>query len=68
MSNVNKELTLQEQLAALDAILEWFDQPDLDLDQALKKFDEGVELTGVINKRLSELENKITVLKQRFDR
>lgn len=59
--------TLSKQLADLDELIAWFDQPDIDLDEALKKFDQGVKLTEEIKKQLNEVENKITVLKQRFD-
>lgn len=59
--------TLQQQLAELDELLGWFDQPDLDLDQALAKFDQGVKLTEEIKDRLATFENKVTILKKRFD-
>lgn len=59
--------SLSKQLADLDALMAWFDQADIDLDEALKKFDEGVKLAEQIKKQLAEAENKITVLKQRFD-
>jgi exodeoxyribonuclease VII small subunit len=67
MSEPKSKPTLQQQLAQLDELLAWFDQPDLDLDQALDKFDEGVKLTEDIKKRLATFENKVTVLKKRFD-
>lgn len=59
--------SLSKQLADLDALMAWFDQADIDLDEALKKFDEGVKLAEQIKKQLAEAENKITVLKQRFN-
>lgn len=59
--------SLSKQLADLDALMAWFDQADIDLDEALKKFDEGVKLAEQIRKQLAEAENKITVLKQRFN-
>ena len=59
---------LKDQLAQLDEIIGWFDQDDFDLDQALEKFDQGVALADDIKKRLLKLENKIVVLKERFDR
>lgn len=68
MSSPKNEPPLSEQLQKLDELIAWFDQADFDLDQALVKFDEGVKLVEQIEKRLGELENKITVLRQRFDR
>lgn len=54
-------------MAELDELLAWFDRPDIDLDEALKKFDDGIQLTEKLKTRLQALENKITVLKERFD-
>ena len=59
--------TLQQQLAELDEVLTWFDRPDIDLDEALTQFDRGVKLAESAKSKLVELENKITILKQRFD-
>jgi exodeoxyribonuclease VII small subunit len=69
MSNANpkKPQTLQDQLTELDVLLAWFDQPDIDLDEALQKFDQGVKLTEAIKRRLTTFENKVAILKKRFD-
>ena len=68
MSGKNEQKTLNQQLAELDDIIAWFDQDDFDLDHALAKFDEGVVLADAIKERLATFENKVTVLKERFDR
>jgi exodeoxyribonuclease VII small subunit len=67
MSNAKSKPSLQTQLAELDELLAWFDQPDVDLDQALAKFDQGVKLTEEIKEHLATFENKVTILKKRFD-
>ena len=67
MSRASSKPTLQSQLAELDELLAWFDQPDLDIDQALQKFDQGVKLTEDIKQHLATFENKVTILKKRFD-
>jgi exodeoxyribonuclease VII small subunit len=66
--SAKNEPSLKDQLNQLDELIAWFDQEDFDLDEALKKFDQGVKLAEDIKSRLSKLENKITVLKERFDR
>lgn len=58
---------LNQQLQELDELLAWFEQPDIDLEEALQKFDQGLVLAESIKKRLVKVENKITVLKERFD-
>lgn len=65
---LEKNKSISKQLTELDQLIAWFDQEDFDLDEALKKFDEGVKLADEVKERLSALENKITILKQRFDR
>lgn len=63
----DKPKSLSDQMAELNELVAWFDQPDIDVDEALKKFDQGIKLTEAIKKQLAEAENKITVLKQKFD-
>lgn len=59
--------TLQEQINELETLITWFEQDDVDLEQAIAKFEEGSQLAEKIKDRLGHLENKITVLKERFD-
>lgn len=66
MSNA-KNKPIATQLAELDNLLAWFNQPDIDLDQALQKFETGVALAEAIKKQLASAENKITLIKERFD-
>ena len=62
-----KEPNLQTQLEELEAIVAWFEQDDIEIEAAIAKFEEGSKLADSIKEKLSGLENKITVLKQRFD-
>jgi len=66
MSKKNDE-SLQAQLAQLDQVVAWFDQEDFDVEQALGKYEQGIELVAAIEERLKTLENKVEVLKKRFD-
>ncbi len=61
------EQTLTEQLAHLDEIVAWFEQDDFDMEEAIAKFEEGSALADDIRSKLQTLENKITVLKEKFD-
>lgn len=49
-------LELEEVLAALQ-------QPDIQVDKAVKLYDQGLKLIEELEKHLSEAENKITQLK-----
>lgn len=66
MSDKN-ESTVQEQIDELNELMEWFEQDDVDIEESLKKFDQADALAKAIEKRLSSLDNEVTVLKERFD-
>ena len=61
------EKTLSAKLAELDELVAWFENDDLDVVAAIEKFDEVTKLSESIKHDLDGLENKITVLKQKFD-
>ena len=54
-------------LKELEAITEWFESDDVELDAALSKFERGMQLAGELKKDLQEIENRVEVIKQRFD-
>lgn len=60
--------TLKDQLTELEAIVDWFEQEDLDVEAAIERFEAGSALADDIKQRLDKLDNKIIVLKQKFDR
>jgi exodeoxyribonuclease VII small subunit len=59
--------SLQTQLSELDELLAWFEQDDFDVEAALQKYEDGMKLIGDISDRLKNVENKVEVLKKRFD-
>lgn len=58
---------LKTDLDKLQEIVDWFDSDDLDLEEAISKFDQGVKKADEIKKELEQLENKITVLSEKFE-
>lgn len=67
MSKQN-DLSVQEQIDKLNTLMEWFERDDVDIEEALAKFEEADVLARDIEHRLSSLKNEITVLKERFDK
>lgn len=59
--------TLQEKMDELNRLVEFFDSDKFDLEEALAKYKEAEKLSEDIRKTLEELQNEITVLKERFD-
>ena len=54
--------SIESRLTELEAIVEELESGDLELDQALKKFEQGVKLSRECQKTLEDAELKIKIL------
>lgn len=59
MATKKKEFDFAKAFAELDAIAEWFDRGEPDLEEGLKKFERATELARELKARLEQAENKI---------
>ncbi len=64
---MTKNKTLQQKLEELDQLVAWFEGDDIQIEQALKKFDEAEKLADEIGNELKSAKNKIEVIKKKFD-
>ena len=63
MSSAKKNSkSIEARLIELEAILEELESGDLELDQALKRFEQGVKLSRECQKTLEDAEMKIKIL------
>lgn len=58
----SSELNFEEAMKQLEAIASELEKNDLDLDTAVKKFEEGMNLSKKCNEILQNAEKKITIL------
>lgn len=63
----DKTKPFADDMAELESITAWFESPDIDLDEALAKFERGMELATGLKKQLGEVENKIEKIKKSFE-
>jgi exodeoxyribonuclease VII small subunit len=56
------EIKFEESLKKLEKIVEDLEKGDLSLDEALKKYQEGIELARVCAQRLDSAKKKVDVL------
>jgi len=56
------EIRFEEALKKLEKIVEDLEKGDLSLDEALKKYQEGIELSRLCNQRLESAKKKIDIL------
>ncbi len=64
---MSKKTDFKQQLEELEQIVEWFESEEVDIDQALEKFERGMELASNLEKQLSEMENKVQEITQKFN-
>ena len=62
-----KQPTFAEAFSELEKLTEWFETEEVDLDEGLQKFERGLELAKVCKKKLAEVENKVSALKDKFE-
>ena len=58
----DQKKTIEKSLTELERLVEELENGDLELDQALKKFEQGVKLSRECQKTLEEAEMKIKIL------
>jgi exodeoxyribonuclease VII small subunit len=54
--------TFEEAMDKLEKIVQELESADLPLEKAIKKFEEGVQLSRFCSEKLDETEKKITIL------
>lgn len=64
---MSKQEDFGSKLKELESITEWFESEEVDLNEALKKFERGMELADTLKKDLQTIENRVDVIKQKFD-
>lgn len=63
MANKKPEnMSFEESLAELDTLVNQLENGDLDLEDALKKFERGISLARVSQGKLSEAEQRVEIL------
>lgn len=67
MSEKNEKLDFEKAMESLEKIVDSLEGGELTLDQALKKYEEGVGLVRSCQSKLSETEKKIEVLTKALD-
>lgn len=57
-----KENSFEENIKNLEGIVTELEKGDLNLDESMKKFEEGMKISKECTKMLEEAEKKITIL------
>ena len=60
----DKKFNFAKSYGELQKIVEWFEKEDVDLEEGIKKFEEGIKIVSVLKEYLGKMENKIKELKK----
>jgi exodeoxyribonuclease VII small subunit len=63
----NKKPNFEQSLGRLEEVVRRLESPQLSLDDAMKLFEEGVELSRECQKQLEEAEGKVEILLKKAD-
>jgi exodeoxyribonuclease VII small subunit len=61
-----KSFNFGEAFEKLNKIVDDLEAGDVDLDAALKQYEEGLKLVQQCKKQLSQVENKVKVIKEKY--
>lgn len=59
-----EDISFEELVTKLEDVTNKLEKDNLNLDESIKLFEEGMEISKKCNKRLEEAEKKITILLQ----
>ncbi|MGN1329698.1 MAG: exodeoxyribonuclease VII small subunit [Eubacterium sp.] len=59
---MDKEMTYEKAMSRLEEIVSLLENGEISLDDSMKLFEEGTNLTALCSKKLNEAEQKITLL------
>ena len=64
---VKKKLTLEERLSQVEALINEMESGTLPLEEALKRYEEGMQALSALEKELQSAQQKLTVLRRMAD-
>ncbi|MDP4038602.1 MAG: exodeoxyribonuclease VII small subunit [bacterium] len=63
-----KKFSFSEKMARLEKIAADLENSEIDLDEAIKRFEEGARLASELKDYLEKSKNQIETVKKRFDK
>lgn len=64
---MEKKFNFAKSFEELEKIVQDLETGQVDLDEALKKYEKGLDLASQCQAKLKEVENKVKIIKAKFD-
>ena len=61
-----KQITMNQAFAKLEAIVDRFESGEVDIENSIVKFQEGLELAKFLKQKLNKIENEIIEVKKQY--
>jgi len=58
----------EQQFKELEQIVDQLESGEINLDQGLQQFEHGLELAQELKKKLTDVENKVEIIKKKFSK
>ena len=65
---MSEKKTISQKIEELDKSTEWFYSDDFNLDEAVKKYKEAIEIAKELQKDLNDLQNEVEILTEDFSK
>lgn len=62
-----KKLTFEQQLSSVEALIEQMESGALPLEEAMKRYEEGIGMLTAMEKELQQATQRLTVIRQKAD-
>lgn len=66
MTQKKDKQTFQQAFTEFEVLVREFEKGDMDLDESLKKFEEGLTLAGFCKGKIQDMEQKVIEIKKKF--
>ena len=66
MAQKKDNKSFQQAFTEFEELVREFEKGDMDLDESLKKFEEGLSLASFCTEKIRDMEQKVTDIKKKF--
>lgn len=66
MAQKKDNQSFQQAFTEFEALVKEFEKGDMDLDESLKKFEQGLALASFCKEKIQDMEQKVTEIKKKF--
>lgn len=67
MAQKKDKQTFQQAFTEFEELVKAFEKGDMDLDESLKKFEEGLSLASFCKEKIQDMEQKVIEIKKKFN-